>query len=802
MSFLIRLFTAILLCLYFLPGRLSADWTCRSDSCVCVSSNGGNQWNVHLVGDGHSGAILVWQDRRDGTEDKLYVQRIGSTGNPLWQAGGLRLAATPGIQFYPELISDESGGAFIVWQDNRSGLDYDIFAQRIGSDGSSLWAANGVLVCNATGHQYNPHLVSDGAGGVVIVWQDKRNGDFDPYAQRLNAFGQPLWSANGEVVCSQPGDQVEPKIVTDGFNGAIVAWTDYRAGTGFSDIYSQRMTAEGLRLWAAEGVPLSLATNSQRNVQLAPDGSGGGIAAWQDRRSGLFDNIFAQRVDASGHTQWTEDGVPLAQANGLQYYPRMAGDGSGGAIVVWQDNRRGSDYDIYSQRVDAGGLMLWPAKGQPVCTAKGHQYNPQLVLENGETIVTWQDKRSGDFDVYAQNLNPAGVPQWQLDGVAVANPPRDQFLPQLCSDGVQGAIIGWPDYRRADGSTDIFSHRIGANGRLAGGCFRSITQEGYGRKSSKFRNKFTGFISSKPNEGNVRDSIFGRGAFANGIRNGVERLDSARRYGWQLFTSPFYIKHALPQNGTPRAFDRLFERFFVGLMRNPSNKRYNNQLAAELLALKLNIAASDLGITQTEFGDIVFVDTSDPGNPLNYKLLRQVATTVDTLLTFWRAHPRVNFEKLNASLSLINNGFAGVLDTLSTSPLRLKPAAALLSIPYLIPGLPPAPIAPAAMPHPRPTPDVPTEFALLQNYPNPFNPMTTIEFELPAPAIVTLKIYNVLGQEVAALVDQVRFDEGRELVDFDASDLSSGVYFYQLLAERLSGNGLLFSSVRKMILIR
>jgi type IX secretion system substrate protein len=799
---MIRLFTPILLALLLLHGHLAADWGCRPESCVCISSMAGNQWNVRLAPDGHSGAILVWQDRRDGTADKLFAQRVGSSGNAMWDAAGIRIANTPGLQYYPEIISDQSGGAFITWQDNRYGVDYDIFAQRIGPDGSSLWFTNGALVCNAAGHQYNPQIISDGAGGVVIVWQDKRNGDFDIYAQRLDASGQPLWSTNGDAVCVQPGDQVEPKIVSDGLGGAIIAWTDYRAGTGFSDVYSQRISADGQRIWIAEGEPLCTATNTQWNVQLASDGAGGAIASWQDRRSSLYDNIFAQRIDATGHTLWAADGVQLAPMTGLQYYPRMASDGAGGAIVVWQDNRRGSDYDIYAQRVDPQGKSLWAGKGQPVCTAKGHQYNPQLIAQSGEAIIVWQDKRSADFDIYTQCLAPDGTPAWQFDGVPVATPARDQFLPQICSDDVMGAVLAWPDYQRGDGSTDIFSHRIGANGRLAGGCFRTITQTGYSRKPEKFRNKFTGFIGSKPNEGNVRDSIFARGIFANGIHNGVERLDSARRYGWQLFTSAFYLKHALPQNGTPRPFDRLFERFFVGLMRNPSNKRYNNSLVGELLTLKLNIAASDLGMTPSDFGEIIFLDTSDAQNPLNNRSLRKVASTVDTLLTYWRANPHVSYQKLNASLSLINNGFAQEIDTISTSPIRLKPTVALLSIPYLLPGAAPGSAARQAFFQPKAEPTAPGEFTLLQNYPNPFNPVTTIEFELKQSSLVTLKVYNVLGQEVAVLLNHTQLDEGRQLVDFDASSMSTGVYFYQLLAERLSENGTAFSQIRKMVFIK
>jgi hypothetical protein len=782
--------------------NLHADWPCRPDSCVTISTDAGNQWNIHLLSDGHNGAIMVWQDRRDGINDKLYVQRMSSSGNALWTPGGIQLATSAGLQYYPEIISDDAGGAFIVWQDNRSGLDYDIYVQRISPDGIPLWLLNGAVVCNAPGHQYNPQIISDGQGGVLITWQDKRSGDFDVYAQRLGAAGLPLWSANGEYVCSQPGDQVEPKLVSDKLHGAIVAWTDYRSGTGYSDVYAQHMTAAGGRAWAVDGVPLCIATNTQWNVQLSSDGSGGGIASWQDRRSGLYDNIYAQRIDVSGHTKWTEDGVQLAPISGLQYYPHMAADGSGGAVVTWQDNRRGSDYDIYAQRVGALGQIMWAAAGQPVCAAKGHQYNPQIACQNSTAIITWQDKRSGEFDIYAQRLNSDGSPAWKADGAIIAMPPHDQMMPELCSDSVDGAIIAWPDYQRGDGTTDLFCHRIGANGRLAGGCFRSFRQSGFALKAAKFRNKFTGFISMKPNEGNVRDSIFARGYFPNGILNGVERLDSARRYGWQRFTSPFYLMHSLPQNGTARPFDRLFERFFVGLMRNPSVKRYNNSLAGELTTLKLNIAASDAGITETQFGDIVFVDTSDPGNPLNNKSLRQVAETVDSLLTLWRFYPRTNYVKVNSWLSQINGAFAADFDTVSTSPMRLTTTSSLLSIPYLVPGSAPGGNLPQTV-VPRPVADgSPSQFRLLQNYPNPFNPITTIEFELSEPAVVTLKVFNVLGQQVAVLIDQTPMDEGPQLSDFDASNLSSGVYFYQLLAERLSGNGLLYAKVRKMVYLK
>ncbi|MBI5220084.1 MAG: putative Ig domain-containing protein [Bacteroidia bacterium] len=97
--------------------------------------------------------------------------------------------------------------------------------------------------------------------------------------------------------------------------------------------------------------------------------------------------------------------------------------------------------------------------------------------------------------------------------------------------------------------------------------------------------------------------------------------------------------------------------------------------------------------------------------------------------------------------------------------------------------------------------EIPTEYKLYQNYPNPFNPTTTIQFDIPQEAMVTLKIYNLLGQEVATVLDGELFESGTQTVNFDASMLASGVYFYQISAKGIEDIGS-FAKVMKMILIR
>jgi hypothetical protein len=366
------------------------------------------------------------------------------------------------------LVSDGQGGAWIVWQDERAFGQRlrDIHAQRVDADGNVLLAADGVAVADGAGMEDGPTACSDGQGGLIVAWQDK-NADpifFDIHAQRLDPAGRPQWNGGASVpVCTVDWDQDGPSIAADGSGGAVIAWSDSRVDVG--DVYAQRLDAAGSTLWSANGVPVATASGGQDAIVAVAAGAGETLLAWVDRR-GSGPDIYAQKLDAAGASLWTPGGLGVCIGLDSQYRPALAPDGTGGAYVAWFDYRNASgppwNLDIYAQRLDADGAAAWTTSGIAVCAAPDAQRDVAVCADgDGGLFLAWEDNRvgTGREDVYAQWLQPDGSVRWQADGVAVSTAPGNQESPAVVA-GAGGVIVAWPDDRDVLYEADVYCDRV------------------------------------------------------------------------------------------------------------------------------------------------------------------------------------------------------------------------------------------------------------------------------------------------------------------------------------------------------
>lgn len=379
------------------------QWTLNG---VGVLKHPYHKYGPKVVSDGAGGAIVVWHDKRNGSTADLYAQRINSAGTIQWDPSGIPIVTAPYDQLDPELISDGAGGAIITWFDRRTGTSYDVYAQRVSSAGALIWTINGIPISTGTGDQLYPKIVSDDAGGAVIAWQDSRSSYSDIYAQRVNAAGSVYWTANGLVVCNAAFSQLYPTIASDGSSGAIITWTDERSGR---DIYAQRIFRTGFAAWAANGVEIAVLSNDQTSPEIISDGVKGAIITWSDYRYGATSDIFAQRVNMYGAAQWTANGVAVVTAANNQNSTRIISDGTGGAVIAWSDYRNGANADLYVQKVNANGAVQWTNNGTPLSMNWNTIYSPEMIGDgNGGAILSWYEPRWGSFDLFAQNVDRNG----------------------------------------------------------------------------------------------------------------------------------------------------------------------------------------------------------------------------------------------------------------------------------------------------------------------------------------------------------------------------------------------------------
>jgi hypothetical protein len=814
---------------------LWASWI-QDGSPVCTAVM--DQYYPRVTSDAAGGAIIAWQDLRNGNWD-VYAQRVNAAGVAQWTDNGISISSAVGSYPLCDITSDGSGGAFITWSDNSGGT-YDIYAQEVNAMGEVQWAAGGVPICTASGNQFVPRVISDGAGGAIIVWMDNRGGYYDMYAQRVNAYGTTQWTADGVAVCTAARSQYNPDILSDGAGGAIIVWYDARISVANSDIYAQRISAAGVSQWTANGVAICTATGYQSSPRIASDGSSGAIITWYDGRNSTSGyDIYAQRITALGATQWTADGVPLCTATGTQDYPEVTFDGSGGAIVAWADQRTGS-YDIYVQRVDGSGVVKWAVNGISVCAEVGDQWNQYIASDDaGGAIITWEDSRDGDSgkDIYAQRVNASGVVQWPINGAETSAASLVQERPQITTDGASGAIVVWQDYR-SGGSSDIYAQRINSSGNVT-------TDAPYISSIHDVPNDQGGWVEITIDRSPLDDEL--ELDYPISFYNVWRRIDDPELVAVLVHASTDSsaaelacsvdladpIK-TLELSGWPveiwngrclvQSDGVLASRDFpsgtwelLGSLEALQQDQYS--YSASTIADSSGASAIPYSVfvvsAHTATPSMWFISEADSGYSVDNLpprmpsgLLAEQEHEPEGLQLMWD----VNAETDISHYAVYRGSIAGfVPDSSNRIGMPIEPECFDADwrwngqYYYKVSALDiNGNESECALLRPEDTsgddtPRAPAVSHLAQNCPNPFNPATNIVFGLAAPAHVHLRIYDSAGRLVRVIADDDRgagvYQETWDGLDSNGRSASSGIYFCQLITKD-------YAETRKMVLVR
>jgi len=378
--------------------------------------------------------LAVWQDFRSGTDYNIRGRRVGPTGQLLGSEISVstagRLKGRPDVAYNPTLNE-----YLIVWEVIYPEEDgYQVYGQRLGPTGSLVGSAMRISHSVVSTMQGSPRAVYNASlGHYMVTWYAFSGTSWKVYGQRVSGAGEVL---GGNVFFNKSAaDCTNPKIaLKTPANEYLLVWTD-----------------EGdNRLWAVRGDRFGGPLFGVSPWAVSPAGTRAGYDLTYDSANNRFLLIWAQTaptavlqvqlLDTSGNPQ----GAPKTVATGACHEPALSYDPqTGGYLAVWMSH---NNNDLYGRRLSATGDPVGAAF--VLSSAPDIQWRPALTRtsQNGGFLVVWQDYRNQSWDIYGQLWTAQAVSPTST-ATATATATRTATVTQTVSPGVTPTVTRTPAHR-------------------------------------------------------------------------------------------------------------------------------------------------------------------------------------------------------------------------------------------------------------------------------------------------------------------------------------------------------------------
>ena len=432
--------------------------------------DGSKQAAPCIDGDGNGNYIATWEDNRNGMNYDIYAQIYLSDGTKLGNNFKVSDNNETVHQCRPSIAVNPDMNFVITWVDKRDAWKWDIYAQRFSNDGTALGNNFRVNTDTTNVEQELPSVSIDNCGNFVIAWADERSGEYDIYAQRYSYDGVALgdnFKINDDLGTS---GQYWPTISCDKNGNFIVTWVDKR-NDGDYDIYFQRYLADGTAIGNNEKVNTDIGEQDQLRPDIVIMENGDFIITWGDERNEDWD-IYAQRYLSDGSLLGDNFKINNDTTNASQYSPSISTDITGNFIVSWVDSRNVYG-DVYAQRFTWDAVPIGSDFKVNSDTGDSYQTCASITEDkDGNFTIIWEDHSIGtNGDVFAQSYLNDGTPTGDNFKVNDDMGSENQGEPSITKDNNNNFIIAWTDYRHYNydyNYGDVYFQRFSSDGTALG----------------------------------------------------------------------------------------------------------------------------------------------------------------------------------------------------------------------------------------------------------------------------------------------------------------------------------------------
>jgi len=334
-----------------------------------------------------------------------------------------QLSNSPGEQVIPKVAVCSNSDLYVSWFSNESG-NYNVRLQLLDKDGNELWSPNGILVSNHEQMSWltDWDLAVDTANFAVLTFQDIRSGNNNPIAYRVSPDGEMMWGNDGISLSNSANFEPSPKVCATDAGNAVFAWQS--EASGGSEIYLQKITADGQTLWS-DGIIYSSTGVDYTYPYLRPATNDQVFLIWHKQTGPTWApnrGLYVQLLDADGNFVWENDlEVYAPVASGPVISLQLASDYNGGIVFTWYYNDVGTHFNCKVQHMNNSGNLSLPANGVFVATFmnRNHMYPAPAFLPQTQEIIVYfseQDLNQNQRGLYAQKFDMEGNRLWTDQG--------------------------------------------------------------------------------------------------------------------------------------------------------------------------------------------------------------------------------------------------------------------------------------------------------------------------------------------------------------------------------------------------
>ncbi len=313
--------------------------------------------DIAATSDGNT--VIAWINNSDSN-----LAKITPAGSVLWNA----TVTDPGGQSInlASMHGSDNGSVILSWVQFAAFFDpKHIYAMKINTDGTDGWASPSPVFDGGSLQFGNfPEFVSDGSGGAVFSWYDTANG-LNVYAQRIASDGTDVYAHNGVLASTFPSERVSPQVNYDQETDSVyIAWIELANNQGDHGVYAQRLDSAGNRMWTNSGREVSTVDSNESgsiNVQIA---DGNMVALWIENTGGFgLDQVHAHALTSHGDDAWDDGTVILASDLGQRARLVSTTSTDDAVIAGWQIGDFGVA-DLETHNINTDGTL-----GASVCIA-------------------------------------------------------------------------------------------------------------------------------------------------------------------------------------------------------------------------------------------------------------------------------------------------------------------------------------------------------------------------------------------------------------------------------------------------